>query len=49
MKINSIFKFIKKQKLFDPYIIAEIGVNQLCNQMKAKELIYLAKKEWRRC
>ena len=35
---------IEKQKLFDPYIIAEIGVNHECSLKKAKELIYLAKK-----
>ena len=34
----------EKRKIFDPYIIAEIGVNHGCNLKKAKKLIYLAKK-----
>lgn len=35
---------IKKKNKFDPYIIAEIGVNHECNLEKAKKLINLAKK-----
>ena len=35
---------LKKRRILDPYIIAEIGVNHECNLDKAKNLIKLAKK-----
>ena len=43
MKILNIFKK-KKLPLFDPYIIAEAGVNHECNMKNALQLIKEAKK-----
>ena len=43
MKITNIFKK-KKLPLFDPYIIAEAGVNHECNMKSAIKLIKEAKK-----